>query len=364
MPPSGDMAILHEWIDAYAGSEQVFEALAQAFPTADLFALSREPDINLDTRGRSIETTFLDRPALRQRRNATLPIMPLAWRRLGTEKYDLVLSSHHAFAHTNRLVSDGGVHLSYVHSPARYIWSPEIDARGDRWYLAPPRAVLQRVDRRAAQRVSAYAANSRAVADRIEKFWGRQATVIAPPVRVGYFGDSCADEPTRDYLLGVGRWITYKNVHLVAEVADALGMPAKIAGRGPDKERILAAARDARVPVEVIESPSDERLRELYRNAACLIFPTVEDFGMVPVEAQAAGAPVVALAEGGALETVDEGVSGIFAESMTVGALAEATRAALPLAGDGPRKNAQQYSPEAFHAAVIEWVESHRGSTG
>src|SRR5436305_8913855 len=108
MPPTGDMAILHEWIDAYAGSEQVFEALAQAFPSADLYALSRQPEINLDTCGRPITTTFLDRPALRQRRNATLPIMPLAWRLLGSAKYDLVLSSHHAFAHANRLAGDGG----------------------------------------------------------------------------------------------------------------------------------------------------------------------------------------------------------------------------------------------------------------
>lgn len=355
------MAILHEWIDAYAGSEQVFEALAQAFPNADLYALSQEPGVVLDTGGRDIHTTFLDRSALRQRRNATLPIMPLAWRREGTAKYELVLSSHHAFAHTNRLAG-GGAHLCYVHSPARYIWSPEIDRRGAKWYLSPARTALQRVDRRAAQRVTAYAANSRAVADRIANFWQRDAVVIAPPVRVNYFGAATNAEPSRDYLLGVGRWITYKNVHLVAEVADRLNMPAKIAGRGPDKDRVVAAARAARVPVEVIEAPSDDHLRELYRNAACLIFPTVEDFGMVPVEAQAAGTPVVALAEGGALETVAEGVSGIFAENVSVAALAEAARAAMPLAGDGPRKNAAQFSPEVFRSAVVAWVNSYRST--
>ena len=364
MPRAADMAILHEWIDAYAGSEQVYEALSQAFPRADLYALSQEPGVGLETGGRPITTTFLDRPALRQRRNATLPVMPLAWRRLGSAKYDLVLSSHHAFAHTNRLAGSG-VHLSYVHSPARYIWSPEIDERGDRWYLTPARAVLQRVDRRAATRVTAYAANSSAVAARIQEFWGRDAIVIPPPVRVGYYGQTPPDaaEPTRDYLLGVGRWITYKNIHLVAEVADRLGMPAKIAGRGPDRERILSAAREVGVPVEVIESPSDEQLRELYRNAACLLFPTVEDFGMVPVEAQSAGTPVVALAEGGALETVVDGVSGAFAADVSIDALADAVRAAIPLAGDGPRKNAAQFSPEAFRSAITEWVGSYRGET-
>jgi glycosyltransferase involved in cell wall biosynthesis len=362
MAGPGGMAILHEWIDAYAGSEQVFEALAQAFPAADLFALSQEPGVELDTGGRPIRTTILDRPGLRQRRNATLPVMPLAWRTLGSAKYDLALSSHHAFAHTNRLAR-GGVHLSYVHSPARYVWSPEIDGRGAAWYLGPARAALQGVDRRAARQVTAYAANSQAVADRIAKFWQREAVVISPPVRVEYFGAATDATGGRDYLLGVGRWITYKNLHLVAEVADRLGMPAKIAGRGPDRERIIAAAAAARVPVEVIESPGDDQLRELYRNAACLIFPTVEDFGMVPVEAQAAGTPVAALASGGALETVSDGVSGAFAADCSVEALVEATQAALGLAGDGPRKNAAQFSHEAFRGAIQNWVRSYRSTS-
>ena len=363
MSAPGEMAILHEWIDAYAGSEQVFEALAQAFPLADLYALSEEPGVNLNTGGRRITTTFLDRPSLRRRRNATLPLMPLAWRLLGEGGYDLVLSSHHAFAHANRLAGSG-TQLCYVHSPARYVWSPEIDGRGDKWFLAPARSVLKGVDRRASRHVTAYAANSKAVADRIARYWQREATVISPPIRVEYFGEQTDVEPTRDYLLGVGRWITYKNLHLVAEVADRLGMPAKIAGRGPEKARILAAAQNARVPVEVIEAPSDELLRELYRNAACLIFPTAEDFGMVPVEAQSAGAPVVALAQGGALETVADGMSGVLCSTTRVDALAEAVQAALPLAGTGPRKNAAQFSGEVFRASITNWVNGYRIPTG
>ena len=361
MPASADMAIVHEWVDAYAGSEQVFEALALTFPEADLYALSQVPHVHLNTGGRPIRTTMLDRPSLRERRNATLPLMPLAWRRLGAGGYDLVLSSHHAFAHANRLCGDG-THLCYVHSPARYVWSPEIDGRGDKWYLGPARAALKGVDRRASRGVTGYAANSRTVADRIARFWGREAVVIPPPVRVDFFG-ACADAPpTRDYLLGVGRWISYKNLHLVAEVADRLDMPAKIAGRGPDKERILAAARAARVPVEVIEAPTDDALRTLYRNAACLLFPTVEDFGMVPVEAQAAGAPIVALPHGGALDTVTEGVSGTFAADASVDALAEAARAAMPLAGEGPRKNAGQFSFDVFRTSVSAWVGGYRAT--
>jgi glycosyltransferase involved in cell wall biosynthesis len=351
------VAVLHEWVDAYAGSEQVFEAIAGAVPHADLIALSNEPSVGLATSGRSIRTTFLDRPALRRRRSLTLPLMPLAWRRLGVGGYDVVISSHHAFAHTNRL-ADGGSHLCYVHSPARYLWSPEIDERGGAWYLGPAKAMLRRVDVAASQRVQAYAANSTAVSKRIELFWGRESCVIHPPVRVEYFSEPSPVAPTRDYVLGFGRWIPYKNLHLVIEAADLAGLPVKIAGRGPDKSRIVAAAEAASVPVELIESPSDEQLRELYRNAACLVFPTVEDFGIVPVEAQAAGTPVVAPAEGGALDTVVDGSTGILVPDCRAQTLSGAISAAAGLDAAAPALHAQQFNRAAFERRLAAWVSA------
>jgi len=239
---------VHEWIDAYAGSEQVFEAMAQMFPTADLYALSREPSVHLNVNARGIKTTRLDTAFWRGHRAATLPLMPLAWRSLGAGGYDLVISSHHAFAHANRLAAPNGVHLCYVHSPARYVWSPEIDRRGANPALKPIRAALKNIDRRLAQQVTAYAANSSAVADRIHRFWRREALIIPPPVRVEFFGERPTGDRTRDYVLGVGRWIGYKNLHMVVKAADLAGMPVKIAGRGPDSSRIRAAAAAARVP--------------------------------------------------------------------------------------------------------------------
>ena len=122
------VAVVHEWIDAYAGSEQVFEAIAQAFPSAQLLALSRRPGLALALIGRAVRTTFLDRKALRDRRSLTLPLMPLALTHAEAGESDLVISSHHSFAHTNHL-ADNGIHLCYVHSPARYLWSPDIDNR-------------------------------------------------------------------------------------------------------------------------------------------------------------------------------------------------------------------------------------------
>ena len=125
------MAVVHEWIASRAGSEKVFERLAQVFPRADLFALSHEPAVPLRVAGRRIRTTVLDNRLTRRRRGVTLPLMPLAWKLRGPRRaYDVVMTSHHAFASSNTLAAHSGVHLCYVHSPARYVWSPELDQRG------------------------------------------------------------------------------------------------------------------------------------------------------------------------------------------------------------------------------------------
>ena len=355
------IAVLHEWVAAYAGSEQVFEAIARMLPSADLIALSYEPTVKLDVGARRIRTTFLDRQTLRSRRHLTLPIMPIAWRSLGTANYDVVVSSHHAFAHTNRLAA--GVHLCYVHSPARYLWSPEIDARGAAWYLGPVRAALRRLDLAASEMVTAYAANSTAVAERIEKFWGRDSTVIHPPVRVGFFSETSPKAPTRDYVLGVGRWIPYKNLHLVIAAADLAGLPVKIAGRGADKSRLVAAAADAKVPVELIESPSDDQLRSLYRNAACLVFPTIEDFGIVPVEAQAAGTPVVAPAQGGALDTIVDGISGVLTRNVSADQSAAGIRDCTSITEHDCRQSSFRFDELTFEREMARWLFEYSSGT-
>ncbi|HEY3946096.1 MAG TPA: glycosyltransferase [Solirubrobacteraceae bacterium] len=282
--------------------------------------------------------------------------MPVAWRCLGSSEYDAVITSHHAFAHVNRL--SRGVHLAYVHSPARYVWSPNLDARGAARYLAIPRLALKAVDGNAARRVTAYAANSREVAGRIRRFWNRDAVVIHPPVRTDFFRPSASFVPSRQYVLGVGRWIGYKNLHLVIEAASAAGLPVKIAGRGPERERLEASAKAARVPVEIVAEPTDERLRELYQNALALVFPTAEDFGLVPVEAQAAGTPVVALGRGGALDTVVDGVTGVLTSSTDVAELADAIGAAAALRSADCVLNAERFSRDAFRRRILDWAST------
>jgi glycosyltransferase involved in cell wall biosynthesis len=341
-------------VDAYAGSEQVFEALAEIFPTADLYALSCKPAVQLDVGGRSIRTTFLDSRQLRDHRSATLPLMPLAWSRLGSGNYDLVITSHHAFAHANRLARPGGAHIAYVHSPARYIWTPDLDARGASKLLGAARRYLKSVDLRATRGVDEYLANSTAVAQRVAKFWHRRAQVITPPVRVEYFAATAESPRTLDYVLGFGRWIPYKNLCRVIEAADKAGVPVKIAGRGPEAPRIRQYARRATVPVDIVESPSDEELRELYRNALCLVFPTVEDFGIIPVEAQSAGCPVVAPAMGGALDTIRDGYSGILTRSIEASEIAEAIMESKALDRGVVAAHTSAFNRARFTASVVD----------
>ena len=363
-------AVVHEWVAARAGAEQVFEALAGAWPGADLYALSRAPGVPLELGGRPLGTTALDHPLTRDRRAATLPLMPLAWRALGRgrahEGYDLVVTSHHAFAAANRLARPGGVHLAYVHTPARYVWSPELDGRGASPLLVPARRLLAGVDRRAAARLTAVAANSREVAARVERFWGREATVVHPPVDVDRFAPAAGDRDLLDlpagYLLALGRFVPYKNHALVVDVAERLRRPAVLAGAGPLAPALRERAATASVPVAVVEGPGDEQVRELLRRASALVFPTFEDFGLVPVEAMASGTPVVALARGGAAETVLDGVTGALVADHHPHAYAEAVARAEACSPARCTRRARGFGPQRFREELTAWAGRHAGA--
>jgi glycosyltransferase involved in cell wall biosynthesis len=361
---SVELAVVHEWIAARAGSEQVFEAMAGTWPEADLFALTRDPSVPFDSGGREVRTTFLDRPALRDRRGLTLPLMPLAWRALGARRYDWAVTSHHAFASSNRLAEQ---QLVYAHTPARYIWTPEVDERGRGLAQALARPLLRRIDRAAADRLAGVAANSREVADRIEQYWDRPATVIHPPVDVDYFAaEPDPAEPRLElpdtYLVGLGRWIPYKNHEMIIEIGERAGMPVVLAGHGPLAARLRARAAEATVPVLVVERPGRDAVRQMLRRATALVFPTYEDFGLVPVEAMATGTPVVAAAIGGALETVQEGVSGVLVHEQSVAAYAEAIGSAAALDAEVCRVHARAFDHAAFRRRLTAWTSPYFSS--
>lgn len=356
------VAIVHEWVQARAGSEKVFEAMAGVLPNADLFALSAEPETRLHLGARDLRTTILDRPALRNRRELTFPIMPLAWRvGLPRHEYDAVITSHHAFATQNRLARTDGRHLAYVHSPARYLWRPDLDPRGVGLAIRALGPPLRWLDKRSAARLTSVAANSSAVADRVQAAWGLQATVLHPPVDTDFYApgrDESIELPYPDgFVLGFGRWIEYKNMATVIAVGQALGMPTVVAGSGPLRAALQAQAADSKAPVHLVERPSDAVVRELLRRAGVLVFPTVEDFGIVPVEAQASGTPVVAPRAGGALETIIHERTGVLTDGLAVPELAEAASLALRLDSQHCVANAAAFSRPEFARKFLAWTQ-------
>jgi glycosyltransferase involved in cell wall biosynthesis len=353
--PGRSVAVVHEWFGATGGSETVFLHIASLIPQADRYVLWRDRDADRT----DLRESWLSRTPLRRSKALALPMMPLAWRTLTRQPFDVVISSSHAFAHTVKLRSSPDArYLSYVHSPARYVWSPDFDGRGGGRMLAGPRRLLQRADLRLSRHVHAYAANSVEVRNRIRRFWNRDAEVIAPPVDTEYFAGAPADlrSQPRDYLLGIGRWIGYKNFDLMIAIADQAGVPLVLAGSGPDESALRKAAATVRVPVRFEVRPSRERLRELYWGAKALLYPAHEDFGIVPVEAQACGTPVIGLNRGGLLETVADGVTGFLIDGLSPRAYAAVVPRVDNLSRADISRQAEQFSRHAFSLAMTNWL--------
>ncbi|MFC5727442.1 MULTISPECIES: glycosyltransferase [Nocardioides] len=360
--PFGRMAIAHEWVSARAGSEKVFEELARVFTEADLYALTMTPGVELDTDARDIRTTILDRlGTLRDRRDLLLPVMPLAWRVMATnERYDTVITSSHACAKGFR-PARAARHLCYVHAPMRYVWNPEIDNRGARKVAAPIRVALRRWDRNSVRWVDSFAANSSAVADRIQRFYGRQARIIHPPVDTSFF--AAAPVESRDGLVTLGRLIPYKGHDIAIKIAARLNLRIKVVGRGPDEMRLRRLASDVGAKADFIVDANDEEVRAAVASSVALIFAAVEDFGIVPVEAQAAGTPVVGPGLGGLRDTVLEGQTGVFADDSSVDAVERALLRLLDseFSDVRCREHAARFGIERFRSEVLEWVAATAG---
>jgi glycosyltransferase involved in cell wall biosynthesis len=357
------MALAHEWLDARAGSEKAFEALARLFPDADLYALTDTLGDAFDSGGRPVRTTFLGRvPVLRSRRDLALPLMPLAWRTATRRPYDLVLTSSHACVKGFGPARDA-LHLCYCYTPMRYVWDPH-DRRSGLHHLAGlgPRAALRAWDRRSADRVDSFAGISTAVCERIQRCYDRPSRVIHPPVdtdfyRAGEAGESGRPLPAAPFVLACSRFIPYKRLDLAMRAADRVGLPVVVAGKGPGEAQLRELAARLRVPVTFEVAPTDERLRDLYRAAAAFVFPALEDFGIVAVEAQACGTPVVALAQGGTADIVVDGETGALVEDQDVDLIAKGLQRALDI--DDPAacvRQAASFSPAAFEARIRAWV--------
>lgn len=358
--------LVHEWLAPYGGSENVFEVLSNVFADAERFCLWN------DSNGRfqGVGETVLARTPLRRSKAAALPFMPAAWRRLPARDADWVLTSSHLFAHHARFGGPAryAPKLVYAHTPARYVWTPHLDGRGSSAAARAISALLKPIDRRRAAEPVSIAANSAFIAQRISDTWERDAVVIHPPVDVA--GVIAATEVELDpadqarlaglpaeYLLGVSRFVPYKRLDRVIEAGVASGLPVVLAGSGPEESRLRAIAAE-RAPGRVVfvRDPSSAMLAHLYRNALALVFPAIEDFGIMPVEAMAAGTPVVANAIGGTSETVVDGVTGALVNEWSHGELAGAVERAVGADANACIRRARQFDIPVFAERISTWV--------
>ena len=324
------VALVHDWLVSYRGGEKVLEAMCGLFPDAEIFTLVHAPgSVPRAIEDRPIHTSFLQRlPGIHRRYRHFLPLMPAAIEGFDLRGFDLVISSSHCVAKGIRKPA-GARHLSYVHAPMRYMWDIFDDYFGPGRASLPVRAAarlvrpwLQRWDRRSARGVDRFAANSHHIARKVHAFYGQSAAVVYPPVELERFcAQPLAGSGKGGYFLWLGALAPYKRVDLAVEAFRQLRLPLWIAGTGQD------AGRLAQVPpnIRMLGHVPDAQVPALYRDARALVFTGEEDFGLTPLEAQACGRPVIALARGGALETVTDD-TGLFFSEQTPASLAEAVR--------------------------------------
>lgn len=355
-------ALVHERLTEYGGSEAVVEHLAALCPDSTLFVPVADPALRLAGLARTPVATSPLQHLYRGGGHYAhlLPLLPAAMATADLGTPEVVVTSHHAFANRVR-VPDGVPVVSYTHTPARWMWDAGMRAGeggpAGRAALGAFAATQRRADRRAAQRAHTVVANSRAVAQRVRDWWGRGAVVVPPPVDV----ESYRPDPTvgrEDFFLLAGRLVPYKRPEIAVEAARRAGVRLVVAGEG---RALPACERVAGPRTEFLGRVDDATLRDLYRRCRALVFPGHEDFGIVPVEAQACGAPVVALGVGGALDTVVPGVTGeLVAPDLDLAAAFVTALAAF----DGRRyetarlrRHAEGFSAAAFRERMARVVD-------
>jgi len=338
-------ALLHYWLTNMRGGEKVLTALGEMFPDADIFTHAYRPERLAGLfDGHRVTESFIARlPFGRRHPQAYLPLMPRASRALKLDGYDLIVSSESGPIKGIRKPA-GARHICYCHTPMRYLW----DMHDDYYRTAGPcgklsmklfTSYLRREDLKSAESVDTFVANSAFVAERIRRIYARDAMVVHPPVDVEFYANCARD--AGDYYLFVGAPVKYKRLDLAEAACQRMGRRLVVAGGG---------------------AFSREELRRLYAGAKALLFPGIEDFGIVPVEAQAAGTPVIAFAQGGALETMIDGETGLFFRKQTVDSLCETIEEFESKKWNPElcKRNARRFAQETFKTKIMELLKNER----
>jgi glycosyltransferase involved in cell wall biosynthesis len=355
------VAFVHDYLTQFGGAERVLLEMQRLYPEAPIYTSIYDPRaFDGAFAGLDVRTSYLQRlPGAGRAFRALVALYPSAFESLDLRGFDLVISSTTSFAKGVR-VPPGCLHVSYINTPTRFLWYPqeyamELTPSLVRPALALVQPWLRRWDWEAAQRPHRLVANSRNVSERIWKTYGRSSDVLHCPADVSGF-----DEPAAigDYFLVMSRLLPYKRAQLAIDACAQIGARLIVAGVGPDERRLRAIAGGT---VEFAGYVSDARRRALIASARALIVPGVEDFGLVPLEAAAAGRPTVAFAAGGALETVVEGETGLFFREPDARSLAQALQALSQKHFDRERMraHAKAYAPDVFRSRFAALIERY-----
>lgn len=357
------VAIVHYWLVSMRGGERVIERLLDLFPQADIFTNVYDPSaVSEKIRSRKVTTSFIDRlPGSRKLYQYYLPLMPMALEQMDLRGYDLVISSESGPA-KGVITDPGSTHACYCHSPMRYLWDHYHHYRAEANPLARMAMPimynrLRAWDVSSSARVDRIAANSHFIQSRIRKFWRREAEVIHPPVETDLFSKS---DDISDAYLWVGQMVPYKRPELAVDAFNALGLPLTMVGSGSMLKSLRARAKSN---IRFVERMNFDELRRAYATAKALVFTAEEDFGIVPVEAMASGRPVLAFGRGGALDSVKEGVSGLFFPRQDVEAVIDGVgRMELFLRDFAPeeamRHARMNFAPENFDRKLMDLVSA------
>jgi len=357
------VAIVHEWLSTFGGTERLLVESLRLFPHADVFALTNFPANfkNTPLENLNVRTTFLQKiPHIEKHYRKLLPLMPLAIESLDVSDYDLVLSLSHAVAHGVK-THDRQTHISYISTPMRYAWHMRDDYLKLHGLNKPlirlaangTLSLLRRWDAFASTRSDSLIANSKWTASHIREAWGRESQVIYPCVDVDRFTPSAQ---RKEFYLLVSRLVPYKLSIEIVKAFNALGLPLVIVGDGPDLHHVQRIAKEN---ITIMGYQPDSVVTELMNQAKAFVYMATEDFGIAMVEAQAAGCPVIAYYKGGASEIVRDGETGILFQEQTAESMAEAVLRfeAMALSNKAASENAARFSAERFRREFSDHIQ-------
>lgn len=361
------VALVHYWLVGMRGGEKVLEALCEMYPDADIYTHVVDPDsISVTLNKHTIHTTFINKlPKAKRWYQRYLPLMPLALEQLDLSAYDLVISSESGPA--KGIITDpNALHICYCHTPMRYVWDMYNTYLGEsgwliRTLMRPLIHYLKIWDYVSAARVDHFISNSAYIAKRIKKFYRRDAEVVHPPVAAD---DFVASENIGDYYLMVGQLVSYKKADLAVAAFNQSGKPLVVIGEG---EQLNDLKKIAGPNIELLGRQPFSEIKRRFAECRALIFPGIEDFGIVPLEAMASGRPVIAYGEGGALETVKDRQTGLFFYEQTVESLNEAVARFEQNPGQFETRVltewADEFSKDRFKTEMKILIERYREAT-